>query len=316
MPKKKTQEEVIQDFIKAHGDEYDYSLVKYVNNITPVKIICKKHGMFEQKPEKHKAGQGCPDCGREKTMAGKRITWDKFITEAKAIHGEKYEYVKDETITAHGWVKIKCKKHGWFRQKVYSHLQCHGCDKCAREESAQKRSITKEEFLERAKEKHGDKYDYSLVGDIKNNRTKIKIKCNTCGFIFEQKINNHLNGQGCPKCRVSKLESETEMALKSREIIFDTQKTFDWLKTSNEHNMFIDFYLPDYNVAIECQGEQHYNSRENGIFTDGKVKIIKQRDKLKYQLCQEHNIQIYYVKYNEIAEDCINKILRQINVII
>lgn len=312
MPKNKTQEEVIQDFIKAHGDEYDYSLVKYVNNITPVKIICKKHGVFEQKPEKHKAGQGCPDCGREKTITGKRMSWDKFITETKAIHGEKYEYVKDENITAHGWVKIKCKKHGWFRQKVYSHLQGHGCDKCAREESAQKRSITKEEFLERAKEKHGDKYDYSLVEISGNNKTKVKIRCNTCGTVFEQKINNHLNGQGCPKCRLSKLESETERVLKSREIFFNTQKTFKWLKTDKGYNMFLDFYLPDYNIAIECQGEQHYNSREKGIFTEEKVGIIKQRDKLKYHLCQEHNIQIYYVKYNENVEESINGMLSEL----
>ena len=312
MPKKKTQEEVIQDFIKAHGDKYDYSLVKYVNNITPVKIICRKHGMFEQKPEKHKAGQGCPDCGREKTMMAKRITWDGFITEAKAIHGEKYEYVKDENIATHGWAKIKCKKHGWFRQKVYSHLQGHGCDKCAREKNANKRAITKDEFLEKAKEKHGDKYDYSLVGDIKNNRTKVKIRCNTCGTVFEQKVNNHLNGQGCPKCRTSKLESETEKVLKSKGIIFNTQKTFEWLKTSNGYKMFLDFYLPYYNIAIECQGEQHYNSREKGFFTEEKVKIIKQRDKLKYQLCQAHNIRIYYVKYNESTDESINRMLNEL----
>lgn len=41
-----TQDEVIDGFRKVHGDRYDYSLVKYVNNITPVDIICKIHGVF------------------------------------------------------------------------------------------------------------------------------------------------------------------------------------------------------------------------------------------------------------------------------
>ena len=309
MPKKKTQEEVIQDFITAHGDEYDYSLVIYINNITPVKIICKKHGVFEQKPEKHKSGQGCPECGREKTNAAQRMDWNDFVTEAKKVHSDKYEYVRYKDINAHGWVEIRCRKHGYFKQKVYSHLQGHGCKWCAVEESAQKRAITKAEFIERAEIKHGDRYDYSLVDDIKNNRTVVKIICKQCGTTFAQRVNNHLNGQGCPKCKASKLETETERVLKSKRVAFNTQKTFEWLKTNKNHRMFLDFYLPELNIAIECQGEQHYNSRRSGIFTEEKVDIIKQRDKLKYQLCQKHNIRIYYIKYNETVENSVNKIL-------
>lgn len=54
---------------KVHGDTYDYSLVDYKNNKTHVKIICKLHGVFEQAPDKHLAGRGCPGCATSRTEA-------------------------------------------------------------------------------------------------------------------------------------------------------------------------------------------------------------------------------------------------------
>ena len=50
MAKKLTTEEFIEKARRAHGDKYDYSKVDYVNNSTPVTIICKKHGEFKVRP--------------------------------------------------------------------------------------------------------------------------------------------------------------------------------------------------------------------------------------------------------------------------
>ena len=58
----KTNEDIKKEFNDVHGDEWDYSLVDYVNNITNVKIICKIHGVFEQTPKSHLKGHGCPKC--------------------------------------------------------------------------------------------------------------------------------------------------------------------------------------------------------------------------------------------------------------
>ena len=68
MSKKFTQKEVLDRFKKVHGDEYDYSLVEYVNTDTKISIICKKdgHGVFEQTPNMHYHGQGCPKCSLTK----------------------------------------------------------------------------------------------------------------------------------------------------------------------------------------------------------------------------------------------------------
>ena len=58
----KTTEQFIADAKKVHGDKFDYSKVKYVNNKTHVTIICKKHGEFQQTPSEHLRGFGCPIC--------------------------------------------------------------------------------------------------------------------------------------------------------------------------------------------------------------------------------------------------------------
>ena len=60
---KKTLKIFIENSKKIHGDKYDYSSVKYVNNFTKIEIICSKHGKFQQNPANHLSGQGCPNCG-------------------------------------------------------------------------------------------------------------------------------------------------------------------------------------------------------------------------------------------------------------
>jgi hypothetical protein len=49
--KKLTNEDFIKKAKERHGDKYDYSLVKYVNAITKVDIICPKHGVFTTNPK-------------------------------------------------------------------------------------------------------------------------------------------------------------------------------------------------------------------------------------------------------------------------
>jgi very-short-patch-repair endonuclease len=58
--------------------------------------------------------------------------------------------------------------------------------------------LTQDKFIFKCKEKHGDKYDYSLV-EYKNTRTKVKIVCLEHGE-FYQLPKHHYTGQGCPRC--------------------------------------------------------------------------------------------------------------------
>ena len=129
---------------------------------------------------------------------GRKFTTEDFVRKAKEKYNDKYDYSKTVYRGQREKVCIICPKHGEFFQTPEAHLSSnHGCRKCSFEESAKKQTLTKEEFIRKAKEKHGDKYDYSLV-DYKNAKTKIKIICPIHG-VFEQTPDMHQR-TGCRKC--------------------------------------------------------------------------------------------------------------------
>ena len=121
-----TNEQFIEKCIKIHGDRYDYSLTNYINNYTKVKIICKEHGIFEQRPNHHIFNRGCPKCPKKN-----QINTDKFIKKAKEIQGDKYDYSFVDYIDNKTKVKIVCPIHGVFEQRPKDHTNKNqGCPRC------------------------------------------------------------------------------------------------------------------------------------------------------------------------------------------
>ena len=123
---------------------------------------------------------------------------DKFIEKAQKRHGNKYDYSKVEYHGSKEKVCIICPKHGEFWQYPQDHVRGNNCPLCANENRGSKQRLTKDEFIKKAQEIHGNKYDYSKV-NYKNINTKITIICPIHGE-FEQIGMNHILGQGCPKC--------------------------------------------------------------------------------------------------------------------
>ena len=146
---------------------------------------------------------------------------------------------------------------------------------------------TTEEFIAEARAVHGDKYNYDKVV-YKGTLKEVIITYPKHGD-FQQQPHSHLIGSGCYKCHSSLMEEQVRNFLNQTNIKFELQKEFPWLK--NKGFMPFDFYLPDYNTAIEHQGEQHYPTEEKGYYTAERLYGIKQRDKLKHSLCREHGIQ-------------------------
>ena len=292
--KKLTIEEFIKKAEKFHNNKYDYSKVEYVNSQTKVCIICPKHGEFWQTPAMHLSQNGCPKCGRESSSKSRIKEKDSFVSEATNIHGNKYDYSKVEYKGTHTKICIICPIHGEFWQTPRKHLEGNGCPRCY----GNKR-LTTEEFIKKATSIHGNKYDYS-VSEYKNYRTKLKIICPKHGE-FIQTPHSHLNGDGCPYCNFSHLENEIKLMLDNNNIVYEAQKKFEWLG-----KMSLDFYIPSKNVAIECQGSQHYIPYD---FFGGKTRLFEtqKRDENKKKLCFEHGIKLlYYGRY----KNCIkNKLI-------
>ena len=261
---------------------------EYINDKSEIWVRCKIHDYtFRSKPVWLRHGQGCQKCYDDRRGNTTRKTKEKFIEEARKLHGDKYDYSKVEYKNNRTPVTIICPIHGEFQQKPLKHLLKQGCPKCGDEYNASLKRMSLEEFIRRAKEKHGNKYNYSKV-EYKNCDTPVTIICPIHGE-FEQKPYFHLKGQGCPKCNSSHLENETRLVLEGNGIEFEEQKKFDWLGTKS-----LDFYIPSKKIAIECQGGQHFHSVEHyGGQTEFEKRLSN--DITKNNLCQENGVKILYV---------------------
>ena len=298
-----TTEEFIKRAKEIHGDKYDYSKVEYVNSYNKVCIICPEHGEFYIKPGNHLHGVGCPKC------KGKYKTTEEFINEIKKIHDNKYDYTNTIYNGAFNPVRIICLKHGEFITTPHSLLAGCGCKKCGNEISHLKQKLSTEEFIKRARKVHGNKYDYSKVNYI-NAKTPICITChkkdkygNEHGE-FWLTPNSHTSTKkcGCPKCTESCLENDIRVFCENNKINYIQEKRFSWLGLQR-----LDFYLPDYNIAIECQGyyhfEPHYTCKTTEDENEYLLKQI-QKDENKYYLLNNNKIRIYYY----IPKNLLNKI--------
>lgn len=282
-----TTEKFIIKSIIIHKNKYDYSEVDYKNALIKVKIFCKKHkGFFYQTPNSHLSGQNCPICG------GKvKLTNETFAQKSEEIHGRgRYDYSDVNYKDNRTKVLIGCNVCNIkFEQTPGNHLIGKGCKKCANNALR----YTNEEFLDKSKEIHGDRYIYP--DEYKDTKTKIRIICRKHG-IFKQNPSLHLSGKGCPICNLSKGELKIKNIFDNLEIKYEIQKTFNDCK--NISLLRFDFYIPEQNLLIEYNGKQHYEpvkywKHENDF------KKRQLRDKIKLNYCKDNNIDLLILPYTE-----------------
>jgi predicted nucleic-acid-binding Zn-ribbon protein len=123
----------------------------------------------------------------------KKKTLEEFITDARKIHGSKYDYSKLNYQGNSTKVAIICSLHGEFLKSPAKHLAGQGCRICNGYVE-----LNQVSFIDRAIKTHGNKYDYSKT-EIKNKNVKVIIICSVHGE-FKQLPLNHIKGAGCPEC--------------------------------------------------------------------------------------------------------------------
>ena len=296
---------------EIHGDKYDYSLTNYVNNRTPVTIICPIHGEFQQRPSGHYR-YGCNQCGHDLTSEKKSHTQDEFVALANQKYDGKYDYSKVVYTDSKKYVTIGCPIHGDFKQMPYHHLQAKvGCPKCANILSSDKFRKPKEDFINDANIAHNYKYDYSLV-DYQNTNSKVTIICPKHGE-FTQAPRPHLKGQGCPMCNESRGEKLVNSILIKNNISFNRQKKFKDCHNTKEgkscRRLPFDFYLPNFNTVIEYDGKQHFEPIDAFGGEKG-FSMVKKNDKIKNDYCKTNNIKMIRIPYtmkNDDVESYIKK---------
>ena len=127
----------------------------------------------------------------------------EFIRRSKELHGDKYNYNESVYVNQQTKVKIYCCAHQkYFEQKPQKHYaHGEGCWDCGVSKRAKAQTFTFDEFVEKARVKHGKRFDYDKTTYTRA-KDKLTIRCCTCNNIFEQHGNSHLLGTGCPRCSV------------------------------------------------------------------------------------------------------------------
>lgn len=248
----KSTEDFINKAREIFGERYIYAKtdIEKKDSKRRVTITCPKHGDFLQNMYSHLKGCGCPKCGKESSSKTKTLTNEQFVDKANIVHNFKYLYDNTVYNCATDYVDITCPIHGVFRQKAYSHLQGHGCQKCAVEQNSNNMMFSKEDFIEKANIIHKNTEDYSLV-QYKGAKIPVEIICKN-GHHYWQIPNKHLLGHSCPYCNnnISKQKEEITDFIKEELNTNVDNNNRKILSDGKE----LDLYLPSRKTAIEHNG--------------------------------------------------------------
>lgn len=305
MGRKLTQEEYISKCKEIYKDKYDYSETVYTGLNNTITAYCNEHEeYFTVNAGRHYRNQscGCNYC------VGTVFNTKSFIKKARLIHGDKYDYSKVNYIRNNSKVEIICPIHGSFFQVPSNHLNEYrptGCRQCGIERYTEKSKNTKEDFIRKSREIHGDKFDYTNSVYTRN-CDRIKIFCikhqlefeTTPAHHYKNKSNN--KGGGCPLCWKENLSDDKSTFIEKckvlREYDFDQYTILGEYKNNKtkilmRHECGNEFYIrPDYFLY------------KDGGCTECKTKLSKGEFIIKYYL-EKNNIKF---EMQKIFEDCRN----------
>lgn len=291
---------MLAKFQKALKDRYpfdDLEIISFSHRSEPCDIKCKRCGtVFHFQRAAYALSKTreyfCSKCYPSK-MEQMQRTLDKFKHFIQV--SEDWELAQSlDKVHSHTLVSCKCVHCGEINEKtVYDYLRGRGCF-C--------QSGTKQKTTEDFKKQLDD--DYELLDEYTSAFSKVKIRHKTCGFIYKVTPHNYLTGKRCPKC--SRKESKGEKKIK--EILEENNIKFfkEYPVLINGHRLRFDFYLPDINVYIEYQGEQHYHPI--GYFGGEKRFILQQQyDKYKKDYAKNN---LLVISYNDDIFAILNKALK------
>lgn len=250
----KKLKDVLDNFNLVHNNRYDYSKVDYKNSKTKIEVICPEHGSFFPTPIRHNKGSGCRKCKDIERGKKLRLSYESFINKVNLKHNYKYDYTNTNFKTTRDIVLIVCPEHGQFKINANNHLKGQGCQKCSIIKVSDDLKFTKNQYVEKAINVHGNHYDYSKT-KYNGYKNSIIVKCRKHDNEFTILPGNHMKGDGgCRKCLSINISNRTRISLQ------------DFINKSNlKHNNKYDYSKVKYGksgkdkVIIICpnHGEFH-----------------------------------------------------------
>lgn len=183
---------------QTHGSRYTYPDQTFYGLTKPVRIVCSKHGEFTLGAATHLKGGNCLACTRESKAKGAAGKLSANLASLEHL-GYDFSKVSETYKTTVSLVTVGCPKHGEFPTSIHYLLRGKRCPKCRVEENAENHRVKYPDFLARAREVHGDTYEYVADSYTKFSEP-MTIVCEVHGA-YKQIPQNHTTGKrGCPKC--------------------------------------------------------------------------------------------------------------------
>ena len=289
----------------VHDNQY-IPLANYQNYRTKIPIYHVDCGrVFYSYPNtllgsKSTKPSGCPYCGKLKRNLKNTKSNKEWLKQVQDLVGNEYTFLESYKGN-HTKIKYRhnlCGYVGYITPANF--LRGHGCYRCS-----PTRRLTPDEFIKRVnKETQGE---YQVLGTYRTSQEYIEMKHLKCGHTWFVYPVNFLNGSRCPYCNQSKGEHLVQVILKQ---VFNLQEDKDFIYGYVLPNkLHLDFYLPKYNIGIEYDGIQHYQSKEFFGGTKG-YQTIHERDIRKNKYCKDNNITLIRIPYTVKTFGDVKKILK------
>lgn len=272
---------------------------EYKDCKTPIEFICDKHKALGVQTTTLEYIYHCKDfckgCINAVRGLRYRVSTERIIercNELDLIYEDRYNNDSEQCT----FVKFICPRH---RNKGAQSIRWEtlrtaslGCPFCYG------RGKTTEEVCEELR-RINDTYDY--IGEYKRFEDDALCRCKICGNIWKTSMYSLIQGSGCPKCALSRGESRVSEVLDEMSIEYVSQHTFN--ECVHIKKLRFDFYIPQYNMVIEYDGEQHYEPVDfanKGTEWATELLIRNQnRDAVKNKFCKDNGILLLRIPYWE-----------------
>jgi hypothetical protein len=221
-----------------------------------------------------------------------------------SFHEKDFEFLSDDYSALDDKVLCRCRTHDYISKiRIKSILAGCGCEKCRYEKTSQALTLSDKEIADRI---NNSDFDVEYASGYIGMDFTIKVKCQKCGCIYETSPRNISK---CPECdfyyRGEKLTAD---CLKDNNINYLTQYIFKDCIYINP--LKFDFYLPDYNICVEYNGQQHY---KHVMCFGGEERFKNQqiRDNIKRQYCKDNGIKLIEIPYTYNTKEKIENYLKE-----
>lgn len=305
--KKTTKEFVSECKVKYPEKDTIFDKAEYKGSNELIELGCQKHGYYWVRATSYlNDGCDCPKCNKLDL---------EDVKKEIVVHGHDYGLDNLQFKTDHDMVEIECSRHGKVLANLRSLRRGGKCNECAREDAGVNARMSLQNFQGKSEELHGKgTWKYGKV-DLRSNKDQIILVCGNCEKNVRTRPDRHLTLQKglkhrCPHCSDSRSTAETLICefLNEWGIDYSDEKTFDTCK--DRAKLRWDFYIPEFNLLIERQGEGHH--LPVSIFGGEQgFKSQQKRDKIKYDWAEKSPYTLKYIHYFEDTEQKLADILTE-----